>query len=95
MNIDKLIANELKYSYVNRIEQSLNQRGLTFTDLKDYLKVGSSNHGRSDAAFKSYFGNDANIPSRVESCLCGHEMTEQCYICPEGPKNIGDILFCW
>ena len=92
MNIDKLIANELKYSYVNRIEQSLNQVGLTFTGLKGCLKVGSSNHGRSDAAFKSYFGNGANIPSRVESCLCGHEITEQCYICPEGSKNIDDSL---
>ena len=92
MNMDKLIANELKYSYANRIEQSLNQIGLTFTDLKGYLKVGSSNHGRRDAAFKSYFGNDANIPSRVESCLCGHEITEQCYICPEGSKHIDDIL---
>ena len=92
MNIDKLIAHELKYSYVTRIEQSLNQIGLIFIDLKGYLKVGSSNHGRRDAAFKSYFGNDANIPSHVESCLCGHEITGQCYICAEGSKNIDDIL---
>ena len=66
MNIDKIIAGELKHSYVNRIEQSLNQIGLTFIALKGYLKVGSSNHGRRDAVFKGYFGNDANIPSRVE-----------------------------
>ena len=92
MNIDKLIANEFKYSYVNRIGQSLNQIGLTFTDLKGYLKVGSSNHGRRDAVFKSYFGEYAQLPSRVERCLCGHEITEQCYICPEGSINIDDIL---
>ena len=92
MNIDKLIAKELKSSYVDRTEKPLNQIGLTFTDLKGYLKVGSSNHCRRDAAFKSYFGNDAKIPSHVESCLCGHEITEQCYLCPEGSKNIDDII---
>ena len=92
MNIDKLIANELKYNYVTRIEQSLNQLGLTFTDSKGYLKVGCSNHGRRDAAFKSYFGEYAQIPSRVGCCLCGHEIIEQCYLCPEGSKSIDDIL---
>ena len=51
MNIDKLIANEFKYSYVNRNGKSLNQIGLTFTDLKGYLKVGSSNHGRKRCCF--------------------------------------------
>ena len=66
MNIDKIIANELKSSYVYRIENSLNKIGLTFTDLKGYLKVGSSNHGRRDAVFKSYFGEYAQLPSRVE-----------------------------
>ena len=65
---------------------------MTFTDLKCYLKVGSSNLGRRDAAFKSYFGNDANIPRPVERCICGHEITEQCYLCPEGSKHIGDII---
>ena len=92
MNIDKIIANELKSSYVYRIEKSLNQIGLTFTDLKSYLKIGSSNLGRRDAVFKSYFGNDAKMPRHVESCLCGHEITEQCYLCPEGSTNIDDIL---
>ena len=87
MNIDKIIANELNYNYVYRIEKPLNQLGLTFTDLKGYLKVGSSNLGRGDAAFKSYFGNDAKIPRHAESCLCGHEITEQCYLCPEGSKK--------
>ena len=78
--------------YLNIIEKSLDQIGLTFTDLKGYLKVGSSNHGTRDAAFKSYFGEYAQIPSRVESCLCGHEIIEQCYLCPEGSNNIDDIL---
>ena len=38
MNIDKNFANELKSSYVYRIGNSLNKIGLTFTDLKGYLK---------------------------------------------------------
>ena len=92
MNIDKTIANELKSSYVYRIENSLNKIGLTFTDLKGYLKVGSSKYGNRDSAFKSYFGNDAKISRHVESCICGHEITEQCYICPEGSENIDDVI---
>ena len=92
MNIDKLIANELKSGYVYRIEQSLNQLGLTFTDLKGYLKVGSSNLGRRDAAFKSSFGKYAQLPRYAASCSCGHEIAEQCYLCPEGSKTIDDII---
>ena len=92
MNIDKLIANELKYSYVDIIENSLNKIGLTFTDLKGYLKAGSSKYGNRDSSFKSYFGNDTKISRHVESCSCGHGITEQCYLCPEGSTNIDDIL---
>ena len=92
MNIDNLIASELKSSYVYRIEKSLNQLGLVFSDLKGYLKVGSSNLGRRDAAFKSYFGEYAKLPRQAESCLCGHEITEQCYLCPEGSTNMDDVI---
>ena len=65
---------------------------MIFTDLKGYSKVVSSKHGRRDAAFKNYFGEYAQIQSRVESCLCGHEIIAQCYLCPEGSKSIDDIL---
>ena len=92
MNIDKIIANEVKSSYVYRIENSHNKIGLTVTDLKGYLKVGSTNLGRRDAAFKSYFGEYAKLPRHAESCICGHEITEQCYICPEGSKDIDDVV---
>ena len=64
---------------------------MTFTDLKNYLKVGSSTHGKADSAFKSYFGNDAKIPIRKNICLCGHEIIQQCYLCPEGSTHIDDI----
>ena len=92
MNIEHIIANELKSSYVYRIENYLNKIGLTFTDLKGYLKVGSSNLGRGDAAFKSHFGEYAKLPRHAESCICGHEITEQCYLCPEGSNNIDDVI---
>ena len=87
MDIDRLIADESKSSYVNRVERTLNNRGLTFTDLKNYIRVGSSIHGITDAAFNSYFGDDADIPIRKNHCLCDHEIIEQCYLCPEGSKN--------
>ena len=65
---------------------------MTFSDLKNYIRVGKSNHGRRDAAFKSYFGEYAQIPRPVENCICGHEITEQCYLCPEGSKHIEDVI---
>ena len=34
MSIYRIIADESKSSYVNRVERSLNNIGLTFTDLK-------------------------------------------------------------
>ena len=92
MNIESIIADELKTSYANRVEISLNNRGLTFTDLKNYIRVGSSTYGITDAAFDSYFGDDADIPTRKHHCICGHEIIEQCYLCPEGSKNIDDVI---
>ena len=62
MNVDRVIAGESKSSYANRVERSLNNIGLTFTGLKNYIRFGSSNHGITDAALKSFFGDDANIP---------------------------------
>ena len=74
MDIDRIIADESKSSYVNRIERSLNNTGLTVTDLKNYMRVGSSNHGITDAAFKSFFGDedDAKIQIHKTHCICNH-----------------------
>ena len=73
MNIDKIIADELRTCYLDKIEKSLKKIVLTFSDLKNYVRVGRSEAGISgDAAFKSYFGNDAKIPRPVDRCLCGH-----------------------
>ena len=92
MNIDRIIADESKSSYANRVERSLNNIGLTFTDLKNYVRVGSSNHGITDAAFNNYFGDDANIPIHKKHCISNHEIIEQCYLCPEGSKHIDDVI---
>ena len=92
MGIDKIIADESRSIYLNKVEKALNILGLTFSDLNNYIRIGTSNHGRRDTAFKSYFGEYAKFPRHAESCICGHEMTGQCYLCPEGSNNIDDIL---
>ena len=92
MNIDKLIANEMQSRYSDRVETTLNEKGLTFTDLRTYLRVGNSNEGRTDSVFKTYCGNDAKIPMPVSTCVCRHEITQQCDLCPEGSKNIDEII---
>ena len=94
MNIDKIIAKELKYRCLDRVETALKERGLTFTDLKNCAKVGSSKFGKSGSGFKSHFGNDAKIPVHQKKFLCGHEIIQQCYLCPEGSTNIDDIINC-
>ena len=55
MKIDRVIADEPKASYANRVERSLNNIGLPFAHLKNDIRVGSSKHSISDAAFNSYF----------------------------------------
>ena len=93
MNIENIIADESRSSYLKKVENTLKILGLTFSDLKNYVRVGRSKSGISgDSVFKSDFGNDAKIPRPKERCLCGHEITEQCYLCPEGSKNIDDII---
>ena len=37
MNIDKIIAKELQSRYLDRVETTLNERGLTFTGLKQII----------------------------------------------------------
>ena len=92
MSIDKMIAKELQYRFAYRVETALKERGLTFTDLNNCAKVGSSKFGKSDSGFKNYFGDGAKIPIHQQKCLCGHEITQQCYLWPEGSTNIDDII---
>lgn len=93
MNIESIIANELRYSYINKVENSLQDLGLTFNDLKNYVRVGNSKPGiGGNSVFKNYFGHDAELPIFKENCLCGHEIKVQCYLCPEGSKDINDII---
>ena len=41
------------YMYLCKVEHALNERGVTFTDLKHYLKVGRSKFGKADSGFTS------------------------------------------
>ena len=54
MNIDKVIAKELRYRYLDRVEHALNERRMTFTDLKSCLKVGRSKFGKADSGFEVF-----------------------------------------
>ena len=62
MNIDKIIADELISSYLNKVENALKLIGFTFSDLKTYIRVGRSTSGITDSVFNNYFGNDTKIP---------------------------------
>ena len=47
MNIENIIADELRSSYLNKAENALKLIGLTFSDLKTYIRVGISTSGIS------------------------------------------------
>ena len=61
----------IHYNLLDRVEASLNKKGLTFSDLKNYDKVGSSDFDRPDLAFLTRFGKDAKLPIFQSNCLCG------------------------
>ena len=79
---------------LDKIEASLNtkRKGLTFSDLKNYDKVGSSDFERPDFAFLTRFGKAAKLPIFQSNCLCGHEIRQQCYVCPKNSTNTDDII---
>ena len=54
--------------------------------------VGSSQHGKADFWFKHKFGHDAKTQEYKSHCLCGHRISQQCYLCPEGSNSTYDIL---
>ena len=47
MNIDKIIADELRTCYLDKVEKALKKIGLTFSDLKKCVRVGKSKYGIS------------------------------------------------
>ena len=91
MNIDKIIRREKRYNYLDNVQASLSEFGLTLTDLKTYKRVGRSNGGDADTIFKQNFGKDCKLPDHRNVCLCGHQIVEQCCLCPES-NDVNDIL---
>ena len=77
---------------LDKVEASLNKEGLTFSDLKNYDKAGSSDSGCPDLAFLTRFGKDADLLTFQFNCLCGHEIRQQCYVCPNNSTNTDDIV---
>ena len=92
MNIDKILRRELKYKYLENVENGLNEYGLTFTDLNNYVRCGRiPAHCKPDKVFVDKFG-DVKPPEYRHVCLCGHFIMEQCYLCPENSKDVNDII---
>ena len=60
--------------------------------MKNYDKVGSSDFERPDFAFLTRFGKAAKLPIFQSNCLCGHEIRQQCYVCPKNSTNTDDII---
>ena len=92
MNIDKILRRELKYIYLNKVENGLTEYNLTFRDLNNYVRCGRSHpHCKPDKVFVDKFG-DVKPPKYRRVCLCGHVIMEQCYLCPENSKDVNDII---
>jgi hypothetical protein len=91
-NIDKILRRELKYIYLNKVENGLTEYNLTFRDLNNYVRCGRSPaFCKPDKVFVDRFG-DVKPPEHRSVCLCGHLIMEQCYLCPENSKDVNDII---
>ena len=53
-----------------RVEATLNSKGLSFQDLTTFKRVGYFKDGRLDPHLKYMFGNDAERPKDETHCLC-------------------------
>ena len=78
MNIDKILSKERQYNYLDRVEDSLSSKGLTFSDLKNYTRCGSSKERVPSLVLVDKFGKDIQLPAYQATCLCGHRIVEQC-----------------
>ena len=65
---------------------------MTFGDLEHYKRSGSSKHGKPDPIFKEHVGKNCNLPEHRHTCLCGHNIVGQCYLCPMDSNHPNDII---
>ena len=93
MNIDKILSKELKYKYLNNVKGGLNKLNLSFEDLNNYVRCGrvKGKGEKPDSVFTDRFG-DVDPPAPTSSCLCGHFIIEQCYLCPKDSHDVKDII---
>ena len=93
MNIESIIKRVKKYDYLDKVESALSHKGLTLNDLKSYERIGRAKDGETpDTIFTSRYGKHCQTPTFQRHCLCGHRIQEQCYLCPEGSKNVCEIV---
>ena len=91
-NIDKILRRELKYKYLNNVENGLAEYNLSFKELNNYVRCGRTPADwKPDKVFVDRFG-DVEPPEHRHVCLCGHRIKEQCYLCPENSKDVNDII---
>ena len=92
MNIDKILSKERQYNYLDRVENALSNKGLSFHDLKSYIRCGSSTDGVPSKVLIDKFGKDVKLPEPQLTCLCGHRIVEQCYLCPIDNQALNPAL---
>ena len=70
-NIDKILRRELKYKYLNKVENGLAEYNLTFRALNNYVRCGRRPAFlKPDKVFVDRFG-DVKPPEHKSVCLCG------------------------
>jgi hypothetical protein len=92
MNIDKILSKDKQYDYLYHVEGALRSKGLTFLELKQYIRCGSSIHGVPSPVLTSKYGKDVKLPDTQMTCMCGHRIIEQCYLCPIGNQDLNQAL---
>lgn len=63
----------------------LEKYGLTPEELKNYIYVGS-NRDKGREYFREKFPDNTPFPDDEKQCVCGHNIQENCYVCPD-PRN--------
>ena len=93
MNVDKiLLSKERQSNYLDNVEASLKDKGLTFLDVKHYMRCGSSKHGVPSPVLTKKFGKDVELPEQKLVCFCGHRIAEQCFLCPIDNQDLNPAI---
>ena len=82
MNIDKILPKERQYNYLDTVEASLKDKGLTFLDLKNYIRCGSSKHGVPSPVLTKNSVKMLNYQNKSLSAYVGIELLSNAMCVP-------------